>query len=77
VIALGRAEIGIRHHIAGPYVMTYAREMAGHENSRRASNIEQHFGCGRSAPASGFALVEGLLAEPQRSPEKKRPCRGL
>jgi transposase-like protein len=39
---LRRAEIGIHHHIAGPYLMAYAREMAWRENNRRVSNGEQY-----------------------------------
>jgi transposase-like protein len=39
---LRRAEIGIHHHIAGPYLSAYAREMAWRENNRRVSNGEQY-----------------------------------
>ena len=39
---LRRAEIGTHHHIAGPYLMAYAREMAWRENNRRISNREQY-----------------------------------
>jgi transposase-like protein len=38
---LRRAEIGIHHHIAGPYLSAYANEMAWRENNRRVSNGEQ------------------------------------
>jgi hypothetical protein len=37
-----RAEIGIHHHVAGPYLSAYASEMAWRENNRRASNGEQY-----------------------------------
>jgi transposase-like protein len=33
-----RAEIGIHHHIAGPYLNAYANEMAWREDNRRVSN---------------------------------------
>src|SRR5262245_57639413 len=39
---LRRAEIGIHHHVAGPYLSAYAREMAWRENNRRVSNGEQY-----------------------------------
>jgi hypothetical protein len=39
---LRRAEIGIHHRIAGPYLAAYAREMAWRENNRRISNGEQY-----------------------------------
>ncbi|PPQ19873.1 IS1595 family transposase [Bradyrhizobium sp. AC87j1] len=39
---LRRAEIGIHHHIAGPYLAAYAKEMAWRENNRRRSNGEQY-----------------------------------
>lgn len=39
---LRRAEIGIHHHVAGPYLQAYAREMAWRENNRRISNGEQY-----------------------------------
>lgn len=35
---LRRAEIGIHHHIAGPYLNAYAAEMAWREDNRRISN---------------------------------------
>ena len=35
---LRRAEIGIHHHIAGPYIASYAHEMAWREDNRRVSN---------------------------------------
>lgn len=36
-----RAEIGIHHHIAGPYLSAYATELAWRENARRISNGNQ------------------------------------
>ncbi len=36
-----RSEIGIHHHIAGPYLSAYSREMAWREDHRRVSNGEQ------------------------------------
>lgn len=35
---LRRSEIGIHHHIAGPYLNAYASEMAWREDNRRVSN---------------------------------------
>ena len=35
---LRRAEIGTHHHIAGPYLKSYAAEMAWREDNRRLSN---------------------------------------
>ena len=37
-----RAEVGIHHHIAGPYLAAYAAEMAWREDNRRVSNGEQY-----------------------------------
>lgn len=37
-----RAEIGIHHHIAGPYLNAYASEMSWREDHRRVSNGEQY-----------------------------------
>lgn len=39
---LRRAEIGIHHHIAGPYLAAYAAEMDWREDHRRISNGEQY-----------------------------------
>lgn len=39
---LRRSEIGIHHHIAGPYLHAYASEMAWREDNRRRSNGEQY-----------------------------------
>lgn len=36
-----RAEMGMHHHVAGPYLDSYANEMAWRENHRRVSNGEQ------------------------------------
>ncbi len=35
---LRRAEVGVHHHIAGPYLGAYAREMSWREDNRRVSN---------------------------------------
>jgi hypothetical protein len=37
---LRRAEIGMHHHIAGPYLNAYAQEMVWREDNRRRSNGE-------------------------------------
>jgi hypothetical protein len=37
---LRRAEIGIHHHVAGPYLAAYANEMTWREDNRRVSNGE-------------------------------------
>jgi hypothetical protein len=39
---LAESEIGIHHHVAGPYLSAYAREMAWRENNRHVSNGEQY-----------------------------------
>jgi len=39
---LRRAEIGIHHHVAGPYLAAYAGEMDWREDNRRISNGEQY-----------------------------------
>jgi len=38
---LRRAEVGTHHHIAGPYLASYADEMAWREDNRRISNGHQ------------------------------------
>jgi hypothetical protein len=38
---LRRAEVGIHHHISGPYLLRYAQEAAWREDSRRVSNGDQ------------------------------------
>src|SRR3546814_829376 len=38
---LRRAEVGTHHHIAGPYLASYAAEMAWREDNRRTSNGAQ------------------------------------
>ena len=48
---LRRAEVGIHHHIAGPYLRAYANEMAWREDNRRVSNGEQYL------MATGAALA--------------------
>jgi transposase-like protein len=44
-----RAEIGIHHHIAGPYLGAYAAEMAWREDARRHSNKDQFLMIGLAA----------------------------
>jgi transposase-like protein len=39
---LRRAELGIHHHVAGPYLAAYAAEMDWREDNRRISNGEQY-----------------------------------
>jgi hypothetical protein len=39
---LRRAEIGTHHHVAGPYLASYAAEMDWREDNRRMSNGEQY-----------------------------------
>jgi transposase-like protein len=48
---LRRAEIGIHHHIAGPYLRAYADEMGWREDHRRISNGEQYLSVTRAALA--------------------------
>jgi transposase-like protein len=50
---LRRSEIGIHHHIAGPYLSAYAAEMAWREDNRRRSNGEQY-----------LTVVNAVLAHP-------------
>ena len=38
---LRRAEVGIHHHIAGPYLLRYAQEASWREDNRRMPNGEQ------------------------------------
>lgn len=38
---LRRAEIGVHHHVAGPYLNAYAGEMAWREDNRRVANGSQ------------------------------------
>jgi len=38
---LRRGEIGIHHHIAGPYLLRYAQESSWREDNRRISNGDQ------------------------------------
>ena len=42
---LRRGELGHHHHIAGPYLVRYAREAAWREDMRRVSNGDQVYGC--------------------------------
>lgn len=39
---LRRAELGIHHKIAGPYLVAYAAEMDWREDNRRVSNGQQY-----------------------------------
>jgi hypothetical protein len=48
---LRRAEIGIHHAVAGPYLSAYAGAMAWRENNRRRSNGEK------------FAMIVDAAAE--------------
>ena len=50
---LRRAEIGIHHRVAGPYLAAYASEMAWREDNRRRSNGEQY-----------LAIVDAALKHP-------------
>ena len=50
---LRRADVGTYHHIAGPYLATYANEMAWRENNRRVSNGAQY-----------LAMVGAAMAHP-------------
>jgi len=49
---LRRAEIGVHHHIAGPYLNAYAGEMAWREDNRREANGTQAGMVVRSAMVS-------------------------
>jgi hypothetical protein len=50
-----RAEIGHHHHVAGPYLLRFAQEMAWREDNRRMSNGEQ------------FNRLAGLALKPGKS----------
>lgn len=54
---LRRAEIGIHHHISGPYLAAYAGEMAWREDYRRVSNGEQYLATARAALTSPVSRV--------------------
>lgn len=49
---LRRAEVGVHHHIAGPYLNAYAGEMAWREDNRREANGTQAAMVTRSAMVS-------------------------
>jgi transposase-like protein len=49
---LRRMEVGTHHHIAGPYLGSYAREASWREDNRRVSNGDQAMMVGHSAMAS-------------------------
>ena len=64
---LRRAEIGTHHHIAGPYLASYAAEMDWREDNRRVANGDQYRAIVAAARyASDQSSVEGLLAEAPR-----------
>ena len=48
---LRRAEIGIHHHVSGPYLNAYAHEMTWRENHRRISNGEHYLMVANAAAA--------------------------
>jgi len=52
-----RAEVGIHHHIAGPYLASYASEMAWREDNNRISNGEQFLLATSSALAHPVSRV--------------------
>lgn len=52
-----RAEVGIHHHIAGPYLAAYASEMAWREDNNRISNGEQFLLATSSALAHPVSRV--------------------
>lgn len=52
-----RAEIGIHHHIAGPYLAAYASEMAWREDNSRVSNGEQFLMATTAAAAHPVSRV--------------------
>jgi transposase-like protein len=52
-----RAEIGIHHHIAGPYLASYAAEMGWREDRRRVSNGEQFMAATAAALAHPVSRV--------------------
>lgn len=54
---LRRAETGIHHHIAGPYLSAYAGEMAWREDNRRVSNGEQYLLAANAALAHPVSRV--------------------
>ena len=46
-----RAEIGTHHHVSGPYLHSYANEMAWREDNRRKPNGELYMLLARAALA--------------------------
>jgi transposase-like protein len=54
---LRRSEIGIHHHIAGPYLNAYAFEMAWREDNRRRSNGEQYLIAANAALAHPVSRI--------------------
>lgn len=57
---LRRAEIGVHHSVAGPYLSAYAMEMAWREDNRRVSNGEQFLA------ATGAALGHAVSRQWKR-----------
>jgi len=49
---LRRMEVGTHHHIAGPYLNSYASEASWREDNRRIANGEQAAKVGYAAMAS-------------------------
>jgi transposase-like protein len=52
---LRRAEIGMHHHVSGPYLAAYAAEMAWREDHRRISNGEQYMAMANAALKHGIS----------------------
>jgi cytochrome oxidase assembly protein ShyY1 len=52
---LRRMEVGTHHHIAGPYLASYAAEAAWREDNRRVCNGNQTAMVGMAAMASGVS----------------------
>ena len=54
---LRRAEVGIHHHISGPYLSSYAAEMAWREDNRRVSNGELYLMASNAALTSPVSRI--------------------
>jgi hypothetical protein len=59
---LSRAEIGIHHHVAGPYLSAYAGEMAWREDNRALAMASLPCDDQRCPYAPGVTAVESILA---------------
>jgi len=70
---LRRAEIGIHHHIAGPYLAAYAAEMDWREDHRRISNGQQYQMVVRAALA--HPVSKNWKGYWQRSEKNERAAR--